>query len=655
MHIGSKEELQLVWDDFLLQRHRRVMIAYAPDVDAICALVSLQTLLQRSQKEFVPHLCENDGSASFVAEVCKDPSITAVFLLNCTFRLQDDMDHLLFALPARTMVYVFDAHLPLPQSRLFQFPNQTLMDDGDVTEAMLDRADNMFLFMLPQRNPKLIQKGKEDKKTQKDKKSDEKEVEPDYFTQRGCVRFPCAYVMLELSHVVTSSDVSDRDMAWRAIVATTHYYLHDWIDRDWYSVLVQLLRAELSGLGRNDEVEAASSYKMSDDDDEWLKKTMPVRPNRKGEIRSAIHYRFVLSRYCSLWQTLHHSPITHAAWNVHERKEMLAALGIPLQNAQQLPASQIRPPPLSWGSIPVLSNPDPFHDRAVDAFCDRLDGYNHSRHVIATLALQMVKEPPACINKAFGSSTIPPLDRSALFYESFSLMLTPNLEIDAADVAYVMNTLLDDKENGAVNALDALTCTDETVFLKFVTHTLAVYADMADMSMRLHATADDYLPNGIDKRVKTRVYHVSETKSAMFPLLTTFLLAHCYASIAGQTEAKTKAKAETTTEKKAETKSKKAARQFRVMLCISLAKQTSRSNGEYEMIIQHPYPVGLTASNGTFQFPFTSAREQECSSLDAFLPVTWCGVQRECVRLRSLSLVESIQYSQLYTTKKRAT
>lgn len=569
MLVKKRTDLKYVWEDFVLH-HKKVLVVYHKDVDAICAKVSMITLLKRAQKEYVevPMIDIAD-----VQETLNNTSITAVIFLNGIFSQGPrTVQFLTDIIPPRiSAVYVFDAFSVDKENDVF------LEKSKRKTKDKKENREDSFVFYMPFGTEAHSSGSK------------------DFYDGRWDVCLSCAHMILHLSQEAFVGDIHDRYMVWRAIVATTYYFLNDMMETKAYGDRIQDFRDECSVLLRLDEKEAKPETMQDDGDGSVLPNRLPVAPNRMGEIRCAVHYRLVLPRYCPLWTCLSYSPLTATRWNEKERKEVLAQMGISLQSARQTSADALSFPlltPKKSKSILEMNDRDVYKD-PVDAFCLALDAFLHRQ----TVLVQVQRDPfeyreDICKEgkEKFTREATLSIQRQTMFYQSFSMYRTPNAEVDAADLVYLMDAVLwmvkegknpDDDHNDGISLATQLisgTISSERAWKAVVKRVILVYqsmTDKADSLIQSHRNDDHQTNKRSADSVKTHIFRMTEPKQHYYSLLMKLLLDRVY--VCG-----------------------KAQHDHRIIVCVEYSVDEGRYESRYDIIHQHSYPVHLIRSKGSF-------------------------------------------------------
>jgi len=578
----SVDDLPTLWSDVL--RHKKLLIVCGPDADSLCALESLTTLLKRDQKEFVYSL----GGDLNVSAHLRDKNITGMFLLNCVYSLGDNMENVLLKMIPKQIdaVYVFDAYRPLPRSSLFGFVDKDDDDDDDddLEFKKKQKVADCFAFYTPCGDKKKKENDTKDMKRSMDPPTI---IDHQDFNGQASILFPCAYMMLDLSFAVENVDMNDQYMLWRAIVGTTHYYLHDRMERDRYGQLAQEFQSHMSRLvSCSQQEKEVGKHENTMLDDGELPPSLSVAPNKTGTLHSSTHCRTVFQRHCSLWKSLSYSPLIHSRWNEYDRKEMLAHLGIPLQTAQQQPMQEIAIK--KTVGLGMFSNPDPFVN-AVNTFCSALNDYNYLRTVVYHVLtddsddnksyLKAIQEHrPEILH-----SNVAPIDRGALFYESFHINVTANTLVDAADLVYIIDVLFhDDRLEDAVDLLASVALKSDVVFKKHLSYALRIYDCVSQTALRLSKLQHKQTRDR-KRSITTEEIHMTDIKDMNYCLLATFLVDYLYCQA---------------------TLTKYRHHRFRVLLCVL------QSDNRYTVVYQNSYPLHLIASEGRFQLTKKDVRTE---------------------------------------------
>ena len=328
-------------DFFDLLQHERILLVANIDVDSVCAVKILQTLLQCDNVQYtlVPVQGKSDLIRAFEDNTGEDSGVRYVVMINCgaTIDLVDFLEP-----PENLVIFVADSHRPIHVCNAYNDGQVRLIvqqeDEEDIPEYdSVFRDENES-----ENNDSTEENGNSDdeenvdygnKKRRFDEKSILKRRERRLWEEeRAKVLFDyeqfsfigpsTAILMYELAWKMSRDN---NDLLWWSIVGHTEQLLMLKSEVDKYLIASGNLRDHVSRL----------NVTTSSTDDENSRSVSSMKLNYQKELNLNLY------RHWSINESLHHTVYTAAKFKIWTHKgkqklsEFLAELGLPLVQCKQ--------------------------------------------------------------------------------------------------------------------------------------------------------------------------------------------------------------------------------------------------------------------------------------------------------------------------------
>ncbi|CAK81557.1 unnamed protein product (macronuclear) [Paramecium tetraurelia] len=298
-----------------------VCIIVSLDVDAICALRILTSLLNRENLQF--RMIPVSGYSEMTEAIQKCGNMyKSIILLNCG-NVYDMSDFI----KGDIKFFIFDSHKPINHNNVNNEKSIYIIDDGmgqlekcpeeeikemsDGDEDSIDEDDSGSHSSQIQR--------KQQQKLQRSLRKQLIQMHEDYYSQGTYYSRPSSTVVYTLAQQM-NHDCNDH--LWYAILGLTDAYIHMRLNQKNYDLIFEELQNEVIRLNIHFEETQGDAKKI-------------------GGVFIENEYKFLLMRQQSLYNSMYYSSYVGTKlklWKDRDNKrleEFMAKLGIPLNEAKQ--------------------------------------------------------------------------------------------------------------------------------------------------------------------------------------------------------------------------------------------------------------------------------------------------------------------------------